>query len=188
MKQPLIDDRIRPPRIVAVEQRERIAKDARGRKVFHDLAMEEEEHLGKREERYSALLQRDPQLESRPTFLFCKGAANGLFAEGAELDNDTREITIDAAGFNMPKRPARGSAEQILITDSRTLSLRTLNFTTCPEDDPDWLLIARDLKLDAPFQKDRPVTHQLRLPNLHPSAVNKPGVFPKLVGGGRTIK
>jgi len=62
----------------------RIARDARGKKVFHDLAMEEKEHLGKLEERYSALLQRDPQLESRPTFLFFKGAANGLFAEGAE--------------------------------------------------------------------------------------------------------
>ena len=62
----------------------RIAKDARGRKVFHDLALEEKEHLGKLEERYSALLQRDPQLESRPTFLFFKGAAHGLFAEGAE--------------------------------------------------------------------------------------------------------
>jgi Fur family ferric uptake transcriptional regulator len=62
----------------------RIAKDARGRKVFHDLAMEEKEHLGKLEERYNALLLRDPQLESRPTFLFFKGAANGLFAEGAE--------------------------------------------------------------------------------------------------------
>jgi Fur family ferric uptake transcriptional regulator len=62
----------------------KIARDARGRKVFHDLAMEEKEHLGKLEERYSALLQRDPQLESRPTFLFFKGAANGLFAEGAE--------------------------------------------------------------------------------------------------------
>ena len=46
--------------------------------------MEEKEHLGKLEERYSELLQRDPQLESRPTFLFFKGAANGLFAEGAE--------------------------------------------------------------------------------------------------------
>jgi Fur family ferric uptake transcriptional regulator len=62
----------------------RIAKDARGRKVFHDLAMEEKEHLGKLEARYSQLLERDPQLESRPTFLFFKGAANGLFAEGAE--------------------------------------------------------------------------------------------------------
>jgi Fur family ferric uptake transcriptional regulator len=62
----------------------RVTRDARGRKVFHDLAMEEKEHLGKLEARYSELLQRDPQLESRPTFLFFKGAANGLFAEGAE--------------------------------------------------------------------------------------------------------
>ena len=29
-------------------------------------------------------LAKDPQLESRPTFLFFKGAASGLFAEGAE--------------------------------------------------------------------------------------------------------
>jgi Fur family ferric uptake transcriptional regulator len=62
----------------------RVAKDARGRKVFQDLALEEKEHLSKLESRYSVLLQRDPQLESRPTFLFFKGAANGLFAEGAE--------------------------------------------------------------------------------------------------------
>jgi Fur family ferric uptake transcriptional regulator len=62
----------------------RVTRDARGRKVFHDLAMEEQEHLGKLETRYNDLLQRDPQLESRPTFLFFKGAANGLFAEGSE--------------------------------------------------------------------------------------------------------
>jgi Fur family ferric uptake transcriptional regulator len=62
----------------------RVTKDARGRKVFNDLAMEEKEHLGKLEARYSELLQRDQQLESRPTFLFFRGAANGLFAEGAE--------------------------------------------------------------------------------------------------------
>ncbi len=62
----------------------RVARDARGRKVFQDLAMEEKEHLSKLEERYRQLLRRDPQLESRPTFLFFKGAANGIFAEGAE--------------------------------------------------------------------------------------------------------
>jgi len=62
----------------------RIAKDARGRAVFQKLAGEEREHLGTLEERYRRLLERDPQLESRPTFLFFKGAANGLFAEGAE--------------------------------------------------------------------------------------------------------
>jgi Fur family ferric uptake transcriptional regulator len=58
--------------------------DARGRKIFQDLAGEEKEHLEKLEARYRALLERDPQLESRPTFLFFKGAAHGLFAEGAE--------------------------------------------------------------------------------------------------------
>jgi len=62
----------------------RIAKDRRGRAVFQKLAGEEREHLGTLEERYRRLLERDPQLESRPTFLFFKGAANGLFAEGAE--------------------------------------------------------------------------------------------------------
>ena len=62
----------------------RVTRDARGRKVFQDLALEEKEHLGKLEARYAELLRRDPQLESRPTFLFFKGAANGLFAEGAE--------------------------------------------------------------------------------------------------------
>ena len=62
----------------------RLTHDARGRKVFEDLAHEEKEHLGKLEARYSELLQRDPKLESLPTFLFFKGAAHGLFAEGVE--------------------------------------------------------------------------------------------------------
>ncbi|MGE3401152.1 MAG: transcriptional repressor [Vicinamibacterales bacterium] len=62
----------------------KITKDARGRKVFQDLAAEEKAHLGRLEERYRELLLRDPQLEGRPTFLFFKGAAHGLFAEGAE--------------------------------------------------------------------------------------------------------
>ena len=62
----------------------RITKDARGRRVFEKLAEEEKEHLGTLEARYKELLQQDPQLESRPTFLFFKGAANGLFSAGAE--------------------------------------------------------------------------------------------------------
>ena len=62
----------------------RLTRDARGKKVFEDLAGEEKEHLGTLEARYNELLQRDPQLESRPTFLFFKGAAHGLFAEGAD--------------------------------------------------------------------------------------------------------
>ena len=62
----------------------RITQDARGRTVFQKLAEEEKEHLSTLEARYAQLLKVDPQLESRPAFLFFKGAANGLFAEGAD--------------------------------------------------------------------------------------------------------
>jgi Fur family ferric uptake transcriptional regulator len=61
-----------------------ITRDPRGRRVFQRLAEEERAHLSRLEERYRELLQQDPQLESRPTFLFFKGAANGLFSAGAE--------------------------------------------------------------------------------------------------------
>jgi Fur family ferric uptake transcriptional regulator len=62
----------------------RLVKNTRGKHVFERLAAEEVDHLERLERRYQTLLERDPELESRPTFLFFKGAANGLFAEGAE--------------------------------------------------------------------------------------------------------
>jgi Fur family ferric uptake transcriptional regulator len=61
-----------------------VTQDARGRAVFQKLAGEEREHLATLEKRYAELTAEDPQLESRPTFLFFKGAVHGLFAEGAE--------------------------------------------------------------------------------------------------------
>jgi Fur family ferric uptake transcriptional regulator len=62
----------------------KLTSDSRGRAVFKRLAEEEKEHLGTLEKRYAELLATDPLLEARPTFLFFKGAANGIFAEGAE--------------------------------------------------------------------------------------------------------
>jgi Fur family ferric uptake transcriptional regulator len=62
----------------------RITRDPRGRRVFEKLADEERNHLATLEARYRELLHKDPQLEARPTFLFFKGAANGLFAAGAD--------------------------------------------------------------------------------------------------------
>jgi Fur family ferric uptake transcriptional regulator len=63
-------------------------KDPRGRTVFQKLAAEEREHLATLQKRYQQLAAGDPQLESRPTFLFFKGAASGLFAEGAKQLRD----------------------------------------------------------------------------------------------------
>jgi len=62
----------------------RLTKDRRGRRVFERLAGEERTHLATLEARYQQLLQQDAQLESRPTFLFFRGAAHGLFAAGAD--------------------------------------------------------------------------------------------------------
>jgi Fur family ferric uptake transcriptional regulator len=62
----------------------RATKDARARRVFEKLGTEEVDHLERLEVRYKHLLAQDPALESQPTFLFFKGAANGLFAAGTE--------------------------------------------------------------------------------------------------------
>ena len=61
-----------------------LATDPRGREIFERLAEDEKEHLGTLEQRYAELVATDPTLEARPTFLFFKGAAQGIFAEGAE--------------------------------------------------------------------------------------------------------
>ncbi len=61
-----------------------VARDPRGREIFQRLAQDEQQHLGTLEKRYADLIATDSTLESRPTFLFFKGAAQGIFAEGAE--------------------------------------------------------------------------------------------------------
>jgi Fur family ferric uptake transcriptional regulator len=85
-----------------------LTKDPRGRSVFQKLAAEEREHLGTLQKRYVDLAASDPQLESRPTFLFFKGAASGLFAEGAE---ELRKGVNDQQALLIGIRCERGSHE-----------------------------------------------------------------------------
>lgn len=72
-----------------------------------------------------------------------------VFADDASIDPDAERIGFARAGFNLPKRPARGSAEQILVENSEQISLSNMRFTTCPENREDWELIADDVELDA---------------------------------------
>ena len=92
----------------------------------------------------------DPDNESidvvgRVTF---EGEDFSVVGEDAAFNRDTEELSFSSAGFDLPKRPARGSAEQIIIRQSNTMSLSNLNFTTCPADDVDWELLARELEFD----------------------------------------
>ena len=84
----------------------RLTQDARGRHVFRKLADEEKEHLATLEARYAELLEQDPRLESHPTFLFFKGAADGLFSAGA--DELSRGVD-DQAALRIGIRCERGS-------------------------------------------------------------------------------
>ena len=79
---------------------------ARARTVFQKLAEEELEHLGTLEARYKQLLDEDPKLEAYPTFLFFKGAANGLFASGTE---QLLQVIDDRKALMLGIRCERGS-------------------------------------------------------------------------------
>jgi LPS-assembly protein len=71
-----------------------------------------------------------------------------VFGQDAEFDTENRRISFGEAGFEIPARPARGSAEQITIGGDNTMSLSSVRFTTCPADSPAWELEATNLLLD----------------------------------------
>ena len=83
-----------------------LTKDDRGRSVFQKLAGEEKEHLATLERRYRELAAMDALLETRPTFLFFKGAASGVFAEGTK---ELREGVDDEQALLIGIRCERGS-------------------------------------------------------------------------------
>ncbi len=71
-----------------------------------------------------------------------------VFAEDGSYDEETETLSFGRAGFDLPKRPARGSAEQLELTSDGRLSLASALFTTCPPENVAWELSARDIELD----------------------------------------
>lgn len=61
-------------------------------------------------------------------------------AEGAAILTGSR--------YRLPAQPASGGAERIEARDSGRVTLDGVTYTTCPGDDPDWLLKIDRLKLD----------------------------------------
>ncbi len=71
-----------------------------------------------------------------------------VYGEDAEYDGDAETLRVTGAGFDIPKRPARGSAQEITVSSNGKMSLMQVLFTTCPADNTDWELRARDINLD----------------------------------------
>jgi LPS-assembly protein len=94
----------------------------------------------------ASVSERDVEIPGQVNFV---GPEFTVYGEGAHYDADAEVISFSAAGFDMPKRPARGSAEEIRITSDSRMSLANVLFTTCPADNVAWELSARDIELDA---------------------------------------
>ena len=71
-----------------------------------------------------------------------------IFGEDAKYDTETDTMSFSSAGFDLPTRPARGSADEIVVNGGRQLSLANVLFTTCPAEQMAWQLHARDIELD----------------------------------------
>ena len=83
-----------------------LVRNDRARRVFESLAAEEKEHLATLEARYERLRAEDPDIESYPTFLYFKGASDGLFADGAEK---LRQVVDDREALRIGIRCERAS-------------------------------------------------------------------------------
>jgi LPS-assembly protein len=71
-----------------------------------------------------------------------------VFAEDFSYDEESETLSFARAGFDLPKRPARGSASQFELTSDGRMSLASALFTTCPPENVAWELSARDIGLD----------------------------------------
>ncbi len=77
-----------------------------------------------------------------------KGPGVLVFGEDAHYDPNAEKVSLSAAGFDLPTRPARGSAGQIEVTSDSRISLASMLFTTCPPENVTWEITAKSAELD----------------------------------------
>ncbi|MFU8895293.1 MAG: LPS-assembly protein LptD [Gammaproteobacteria bacterium] len=74
---------------------------------------------------------------------------------GFEVDADSLEFrpaegtaVLTGNRYRLPSQPATGGAERIKVRDTGRINMDGVTYTTCPGDDPDWLLRIDSLRLD----------------------------------------
>jgi len=86
-------------------------------------------------------------VEYRSPDLRLKGGAGSWNAIG------TGQFT--GAEFELPQRPARGSAESLEMDNAGELKLSEVRFTTCPAGNTDWELRASSIEIDQKSQQGK---------------------------------
>jgi len=70
-------------------------------------------------------------------------------ADDATYNSITGEALFENSEFKVPARPAKGEAARVTANGDGWLQLEDVRYTTCVDDDPDWELRTKDLKLNA---------------------------------------
>ena len=86
-------------------------------------------------------------VEFRSPDLRLKGASGSWNALGTGQFTD--------AEFELPQRPARGSAETLEMDNAGQLKLSEVRFTTCPAGNTDWELRASSIEIDQKTQQGK---------------------------------
>lgn len=108
-------------------------------------------------------------VEYRDPALRLKGNRGFWDADGGGEFTDTE--------FELPSRPARGTAAELGMTPEGALKLREVSFTTCPAGNEDWILRAAAIDIDQRRQqgKGRNVRIELKgVPILYAPAISFP--------------
>ncbi|MBY5993017.1 LPS assembly protein LptD [Ferrimonas balearica] len=72
-----------------------------------------------------------------------------ITADSLSADMDDYNAELNQANYWLRGQQVHGQAEQLKIQGDNNLILNGATFSTCPQDDPDWLLEAKEIKIDA---------------------------------------
>ena len=68
--------------------------------------------------------------------------------------SQTGGATFKGAEFELPERPARGSARDMRLDANGVVTLDAVSFSTCPAAKPDWRIRAKSIELDTRGRMD----------------------------------
>ncbi len=71
-----------------------------------------------------------------------------LEGESADYKLDQESGQFNQSQFYIPRHGAHGSAGTVSINGNSQAKLTDVSYTTCPDDDPDWTLVADEIVLD----------------------------------------
>jgi len=73
---------------------------------------------------------------------------NLFMSDRADIDTDLQTGSLQVGDFYFSANQSRGSARQILFNEDKSVTLKSVKFTTCPVDNESWSLFFRQLTLD----------------------------------------